>query len=87
MARELGNHLTLPVLETLKKNRRTKPMFGLTPSQRRANILGALKVCCSPDKILGKRVLLVDDVITSGATLSECARMLKEAGRGRDLLV
>lgn len=50
-----------------------------SPEKRRANIMGAYSV---PDKELveGKRILLIDDIITSGSTLSECARTLKTAG-------
>ena len=50
------------------------------PAARRANVLGAYRVCCQADLLRGKRVLLVDDILTTGSTLSECARMLKAAG-------
>ncbi len=46
---------------------------------RRANVLGAFRLL-SPEAARGKRILLVDDVVTSGATLSECARLLLQAG-------
>lgn len=49
------------------------------PAARRANVLGAF-VLIDPELVRGKRVLLVDDVVTSGATLSECARVLLTAG-------
>jgi predicted amidophosphoribosyltransferase len=55
-------------------------MFGLTPAERRANILGAIALDCPPEQIAGKRLLLVEDIVTTGATVSECARVLKEAG-------
>ncbi len=45
---------------------------------RRANVLGAFRLT-EPERVRGKRVLLVDDVLTSGATLSECARVLLQA--------
>ena len=48
-------------------------------AHRRANILGAFRVT-DPSLICGKRVLLLDDVITTGATASECARVLLTAG-------
>ena len=47
--------------------------------KRRANISGAYTVT-DPELIEGKRILLIDDIITSGSTLGECARMLREAG-------
>lgn len=46
---------------------------------RRANVLGVFD-CCGETAVKGKRVLLIDDVITTGATLSECARVLMTAG-------
>lgn len=49
------------------------------PAARRANVLGAYSLL-EPELVRGKRVLLVDDVVTSGATLSECARVLLTAG-------
>lgn len=50
-----------------------------TPEARRANVLGAYTLP-EPALVRGKRILLVDDVVTSGATLSECARVLLTAG-------
>lgn len=53
---------------------------GLTgPAERRANILGAYRLL-EPKAVAGKRVLLIDDVVTTGATLAECARVLRTAG-------
>jgi len=47
--------------------------------KRRANISGAYRVA-EPELVEGKRILLIDDIITTGATISECAKMLKMAG-------
>jgi len=80
LAEEMGKRMELPVVETMCKLRRTKAMFGLEPAARRANILGAIGLSCDPDLVCGKRILLVEDIITTGATVSECARILKEAG-------
>ena len=49
------------------------------PAERRANVLGAYEPV-DPDRIAGKRFLLIDDIITTGATLTECVRVLKAAG-------
>jgi ComF family protein len=71
--------------DMLKRTRRTRPQPGLTFSQRRKNVRNAF--CLRPGKdIKGKTVCLIDDVRTSGATLDECARVLKEAGAKRVLV-
>ena len=75
-ARELGQEL----VPTLKKIRNTKPQSTLGDvSHRRANVLGAYRVP-DPDLVKDKRILLLDDILTTGATASECARMLLTAG-------
>ena len=63
--------------QDLVRIRRTMPQVRLTPEERSANLLGAFKC---PNEIIGKRVLLVDDVFTTGATANECAKALKLAG-------
>lgn len=68
------------VCETCRKARDVSPQSRLrTPEERRANISGCY-VVRSADAVRGKRILLIDDVITTGSTLSECARMLLTAG-------
>ena len=72
--------LDLPVRGTLEKFRNNDPQSHLhEASERRANVLGVYRLKESVD-LAGLRVLLVDDVVTSGATLSECARLLRSAG-------
>ena len=61
----------------LKRVRATRPQVGLTPDERRQNLRNAF--ACGKD-ITGKKVLLVDDVITTGHTVGECAKTLKNAG-------
>jgi predicted amidophosphoribosyltransferase len=59
--------------------RRLKRQSTLTPPERRKNVRGAFRVS-RPTKIAGKRVLLIDDVMTTGATAHEVARALLETG-------
>ena len=67
----------------LKKTRHTRANSGLRgAAARKANVSGAYKVT-QPEAVSGRSVLLIDDVITTGATLSECARVLRMAGANR----
>lgn len=80
LANALGDELGVKPMKTLKKFRNTPPQSGIKDvSHRRANVLGAYKPL-QPVHIRGKRILLLDDVITTGATASECARVLLTAG-------
>ena len=76
LARELGMELT----PTLKKIRHTKPQSTMGDiSHRKANILGAFEVI-DPAIVKDQRILLLDDIVTTGATASEAARILLIAG-------
>lgn len=75
-ARELGIEAT-PVLKKIRNN---PPQSSIPDAaKRRANVSGAYRIL-EPEAVNNKRVLLLDDVITTGATCSECARMLMTAG-------
>jgi ComF family protein len=63
----------------LIRTRETTSQTGLTRAQRRANLRGAFAVQ-RPEKLRGRRILLVDDVMTTGSTASECARVLLRGG-------
>lgn len=80
LARRVGEECGLPVLDALEKVRDTATQSRLErESQRRANVLGAYRVREGAE-LAGLRLVLVDDVVTSGATLSECASCLRMAG-------
>jgi len=68
--------------ELLERKRETVSQTGLTRHQRRENVRGAFAVT-RPDIVKGLQVLVVDDVFTTGATASECARVLRRAGAAR----
>lgn len=76
----VGAELGITPYRTLRKIRNTPPQSGIKdPARRRANILGAY-VASDPQLVRGKKILLLDDIITTGATASECARVLLTAG-------
>lgn len=78
LARELSVRTGLKMSECLTRSRYTLSQTKTgSVGERRKNVSGAFS--CDPD-VKGKRVILIDDVVTSGATLDECARVLKEAG-------
>ena len=80
MAREVGRLLSIPAGPALKKVRDTSPQSELEEeSARRANARGAYAALPGLD-LTGRRVVLVDDVVTSGSTLSECAALLRQEG-------
>jgi ComF family protein len=61
------------------RTRETASQTGLTRHQRRANVRGAFSVR-KPEKVKGRSILIVDDVMTTGTTAGECARVLRRAG-------
>lgn len=79
LAQTVGRELNLPVVRLLKKQRNTPAQSTLTTEQRRANVLGAYRFA-GKRPVVGKRILLIDDVFTTGATAEECARILLTAG-------
>ena len=80
ISKAVGKELGVSPIPTLKKIRNTPPQSNLAdPSARRANILGAYRAL-DCDSIRGKRILILDDVITTGSTVSECAKTLLVSG-------
>lgn len=80
LARSTALELGCSAVKTLRKVRNTNAQSSLKEdSARRANVMGAYEIC-DPDLIKGKRILLIDDVVTTGSTISECARMLRTYG-------
>ena len=80
LARAIGQRINTPVDPwLLSRIRPTPPQTQLSKEDRRANVRGAFRVH-TPALAKGKRVLLVDDVYTSGATVEECARTLYQDG-------
>ena len=79
LAGELSRSIAAPVSLLLQRTRRTTPQVWLDAGKRQANVDGAFALAPGGD-VAGLRLLLVDDVITTGATLGACARVLHAAG-------
>lgn len=79
--RQLAGNLQLNS-RVLERQRPTSPQIGLTRHQRRENLRGAFRVVV-PEEVRGREILLVDDVFTTGTTVSACTRVLRRAGASK----
>lgn len=80
IAKAVGGELGMEPVPLLKKIRHNRPQSGISDAaKRRANVLGVYRPV-NRDQISGKRILLLDDILTTGATAGECARILLTAG-------
>ena len=80
LAKAVGRELGMTPVPLLKKVRHNRPQSGITDGAlRRANVLGAYREV-NREVISGKRILLLDDILTTGATAGECARVLLTCG-------
>jgi ComF family protein len=84
-AADLARTLGVPVRPVLRRSRATRTQAGLTPRERRRNVAGAFALAGWPWRarrawVENQTLVLVDDVMTTGATFDACARVLKAAG-------
>lgn len=83
-----GQRGALPVLDVLRLRRRVADQAGLDAAARAANLAGAVLLRGpGPAVLQGRPCIVIDDVVTTGATLTECARALAEGGAGPVLAV
>jgi ComF family protein len=82
LAKAIAGRIGLPVARAVRRKRATPAQAGLTRAERRGNVAGAFAVR-KRAAVEGKHVLLIDDVLTTGATASACAAALKRAGARR----
>ena len=80
LAERAAGLMGIGYVRCFEKSRETKAMFGLHPAERRSNIMGAIALAVPSEQIAEKNVLIIDDIFTTGATMSECARVLKMGG-------
>ena len=82
LAHSLSRHMNIQlILGELIRNRPTVPQTLLPKKDRLANLRRAFAVV-HPERIKGKTILIIDDVMTTGTTLHECAKALRRAGSG-----
>ena len=80
IANEISKICKIPLIKNvLIRTKNTKPQFNLNKTKRIENINGAFDII-DKTKILGKNILLIDDIYTTGTTLKECIKILKENG-------
>jgi ComF family protein len=79
-AADLARGLRVPVCRALRRIRATSAQSSLPAGRRHGNVRGAFRLTRTARRLIGKTVVLVDDVCTTGATLEACARTLKEGG-------
>lgn len=77
LGKEIARRRGIPVMRVLRRASATRAQAGLSNAQRRENVAGAFR---ARRRVNGLRMLLVDDVMTTGATAGACARALKKAG-------
>ena len=81
LARPLAASARIPIVNALHRTVKTKAQVGLQGESRRTNVRGVFALQPrTRDKVTRRNVLLIDDVITTGATVDECARTLRAAG-------
>lgn len=78
LARRCSEILEIPYADTLEKVKENKPQHNIKGAERAKNVKGVYRVI-SKELIKDKNILIIDDIITTGNTLGECARMLEKA--------
>jgi ComF family protein len=86
LARLMAARYGIPVVYALRRVRATETQAGLSNTRRRQNVATAFE-CGGASALQGKRILLIDDVMTTGSTAAACARVLKGAGAAKVALL
>lgn len=80
LTKEVAKKFEKPLFDKFLKVKYTKPQVGLSGKARRENLKNSFYINQKYKDVFGKKVLLIDDVCTTGSTLNECARVLKKSG-------
>ena len=80
LAEETAGRLGLPCEKLLEKRVDNKPQSATGSAEKRRENAKGVYACPVPEKIKDKRILLIDDIVTTGSTIAECASVLKKAG-------
>jgi ComF family protein len=86
LARAIARRRGIPMVGALRRARSTQTQAGLSNTERRRNVAAAFQCRRASQKLDGRRVLLIDDVMTTGSTAAACARALRRAGAARVVL-
>lgn len=87
LAREIARRSGIPLRKLLKRVRPTLTQAGLSNTERRRNVVAAFQFRGRAGQMQGKRILLIDDVMTTGSTAASCALALKRVGAARVALL
>ncbi|MBI5078442.1 ComF family protein [Candidatus Saganbacteria bacterium] len=79
LASVVGRYYEIPTENALERIKNTHPQFDLPKEERCMNVAGAFKVSM-PEAVYNRKILLLDDIYTTGSTVAECSKALKNAG-------
>lgn len=82
----LSRYISLPLWDCLIRTKKTKDQYNLDKIQRKLNVNGAFSINLLYN-VINKRVLLIDDIYTTGSTVEECSKVLLKAGASRVYVV
>lgn len=80
LAKEISQKLNIKLFSELKRIKNTKPQIDMADHKEREQNIKEAFICKNNKKIKNKTIILVDDMITTGATMEECAKILKKSG-------